>query len=310
MTATAQGVNTFRSPNFEIAEFDAVVDTEIGETEDAEIGTIGGNRNATTTTINLASAATVTVRIGDLLLLNSELMEVTAVTSQSSFTVTRGVEDTTASAHTAGDEVYLTLGPNGTTSTVSLASSASETVEVGDNLLIDDELMEVTTVTSQSRFTVTRGVEGTKVTRHTEDAEVYIRVTDVVGTYVDLSPWVRTVSWPVMNEGGDATGAGTTYQETVPGEKPKEGPMTVQFMKSFTAGKVDETLAPYARSGEEFMVKVRNDEDNVSATNPEWSGLCHSLTGYMPVTGDASRTDAATVDVTIEISSNMTKATS
>ena len=127
------------------------------------------------------------------------------------------------------------------------------------------------------------------------------------GTYVDLSAWVKTVSWPIMNEGGDATGAGTSYQESVPGEKPKEGPITVQFMKSFTAGKVDLTLEPYARNGSYFWVRVRNDIGTSNATNPQWTGQCHSLSGYMPVTGDVSRTDAATVDVTIEISSSMTR---
>ena len=127
------------------------------------------------------------------------------------------------------------------------------------------------------------------------------------GTYVDISAWVKTVSWPITNEGGDATGAGTDYQETVPGEKPKEGPITITLMKSFTAGKVDLTLEPLARSGGYFWLKVRNDQGTKGATNPEWTGQCHSLSGYMPVTGDVGRTDAATFDATCEVTSKMTR---
>ena len=138
--------------------------------------------------------------------------------------------------------------------------------------------------------------------------EVAPDVSGAAGTYVDISPWVKNVSWPISNEGGDATGAGTAYMETVPGEKPKEGPVTMEFMKSFTAGKVDLTLEPLARSGGYFWLKVRNDQAVGSATNPEWVGQVHSLDGYMPVTGDVARTDAATFPVTCQVTSKMTRA--
>ena len=127
------------------------------------------------------------------------------------------------------------------------------------------------------------------------------------GIYSDISAWVKNVSWPISNEGGDATGAGTDYMETVPGEKPKEGPVTMEFMKSFTAGKVDLVLEPLARSGSYFWLKVRNDQAAKGATNPEWTGQVHSLDGYMPVTGDVARTDAATFPVTCQVTSKMVR---
>ena len=230
MTATAAGVKTFRSPRIQIAANQPEVDTKMGD--------LNGNMSVGATTLVLASAASATVAVGDYLVIDTEVMEVTAAATQLSFTVVRGALSTTAATHTAAADV------------------------------------------NRRRF-------------------------DVPDVYVDLSPWTKNVSWPISNEGGDATGAGTEYMETVPGEKPKEGPLSWEFMKSFTAGKVDETMEPLARSGAEFWLKVRNDDEAASATNPEWTGQVHSLDGYMPVTGDVARTDAATVPVTAQITASM-----
>ena len=230
MTATAAGVQTLRSPKVRLAPNQPEVDTQMGD--------LNGNMSVGATTLILASAASATVAVGDYMVIDTEVMEVTAVATQLSFTVVRGALGTTAATHTAAADV------------------------------------------DRRRF-------------------------DVPGTYIDLSPWTKNVSWPISNEGGDATGAGTAYMETVPGEKPKEGPLSWEFMKSFTADTVDETLEPYSRSGGEFWFNARNDGDAVSATNPEWTGLCHSLDGYMPVTGDVARTDAATVTVTAQITASL-----
>ena len=313
MAATATGANTYRNPHIEAATLvgdlgvldtalPAAANTAIDTTSLGDIGTSLSNHG---TTVELDSAGA-TVAVGDFLLIDAEIMEVTAVTSQTEFTVDRAEKGTTAVAHS------IVLGGNNAHtptvylveefgSTVDLAANASETVAVDDLLLIGHEIMEVVTVTSQSEFDVRRGHDGTAIAAHAENAPVHGH-----DDWVDISPWVKTVSWPITNEGGDATGAGTDYQETVAGEKPKEGPITITFMKSFTAGKVDEIFEPLARSGGVFRLRFRNDRNAArSATNPEWTGALHSLSGYMPVTGDSGRTDAATVDATAEVTSHL-----
>lgn len=62
-----------------------------------------------------------------------------------------------------------------TTSTdVSLDSDATETIAVGDFLLIGDEQMKVTTVTAQDDFDVSRGAAGTTAATHTGGSDVFL----------------------------------------------------------------------------------------------------------------------------------------
>jgi len=130
------------------------------------------------------------------------------------------------------------------------------------------------------------------------------------GSWVDLTAWTKKLMWRITNQSGNATGSGADYQQTVPVGRPKEGPATLEIMKSFTAGKVDKTLAPFARSGGYFHVRCRNDDAAVSPQNPQYTGRCHSLSDYEPVQADTDSTEVAVLAMTFELEDHFVEATS
>ena len=94
---------------------------------DVAIGTLGANlgAGATATTLTLAAAASQLVRVDDYLVVGSERMLVTAVASQTSFTVDRAQEGTARRAHASGAAVTLaTKSP----STLTALASAQRTL--------------------------------------------------------------------------------------------------------------------------------------------------------------------------------------
>ena len=76
---------------------------------DQLVGALGADITDSEVDITLTAAATTTIEDGDVLLIETEQMKVTAVTSQTAFTVTRGVDGTAAAAHVATDDVSLYL---------------------------------------------------------------------------------------------------------------------------------------------------------------------------------------------------------
>lgn len=72
-----------------------------------EVGALNTAINDSATAIVLSAAATLMVRVGDALLIDDEVVIVTAVTSQTQFTVSRAGDGTTAAAHEANAAVSL-----------------------------------------------------------------------------------------------------------------------------------------------------------------------------------------------------------
>jgi len=305
--AVAAGTKILNDPHIEVAP----VETEIGilrldveaeaRTVDASqtIGNLSQQMGSGATTVRLSAAASTAVAVGDILRVGAvELVRVTAITSQSHFTVTRGVLGTSTRTHAANTAVKLvTLLISG----IELNANAAHTISANDVLTIGNEIMIVRHVVSQKSFSVSRGDHGTEATAHRLGA-----VVETVGAFVDLTAWTKKLMWRITNQSGNATGSGADYQQTVPVGRPKEGPATLEIMKSFTAGKVDKTLAPLARNGKYFFAKARNETDqNVSATNPHYAGRGHSLADYEPVTTDVDSTDVATLAITFEIADTL-----
>ena len=81
---------------------------------DEAIGTLGAAHTDAVTTMTLTAVATSTVAVDDYLKVNDEIVLVTAVASQSSFTIVRGQLGTVAAAHADADAVTLQAKSPGT----------------------------------------------------------------------------------------------------------------------------------------------------------------------------------------------------
>lgn len=114
-------------------------------------------------TITVASASgfptsgTFTIQV------DSEQMTVTAGQGTTTWTVTRGVNGTTAAAHSSGASVDPT--------SIKVASAASFPASGSFGIRVDNETMTVT-AQAGTTWTVTRGTNGTAVTSHTSGASV------------------------------------------------------------------------------------------------------------------------------------------
>ena len=92
------------------------------------------------------------------------------------------------------DPVTIGIIANGadmdaTTTEVELNSNASQTIEVGDYLTIGNEILEVTTVTDQALFTVTRGALGSIAAAHSQDDDVNLAPDEIVGREFRNRTW-------------------------------------------------------------------------------------------------------------------------
>jgi hypothetical protein len=124
--------------------------------------------SSTLITVNIAS----TVEVNSVLLIDSEVMVVTAV-SGTTLTVTRGAAGTTAATHLTGSLVRTNI----------VKVSSSTGIAAGSVILIDSELVTVTSTSGSGNLLVTRGTGGTTATNHLINATVSntIRVNSSTG---------------------------------------------------------------------------------------------------------------------------------
>ena len=138
--------------------------------------------SAVDTTLTVKSATDFTA--ADVLLIDAELLEVTAVSGED-VTVTRGQLSTSAASHAAGASITLieatasvtqvdqdgdvTLTAEGTTLTVLDVNALN--VSLNDYVRIDNEFLQVTAI-SGSDLTVARGALGSTAAAHVHDSDV------------------------------------------------------------------------------------------------------------------------------------------
>lgn len=115
------------------------------------------------------------------------------------------------------------------------------------------------------------------------------------GTYVDLSIFLASCTVTIEPNSGNSTSANSAITQSVDSGRPTIS-WEASLYKSKAAAGVDATLEPFAISGGVFHLRMR-EAGAASASNKSWLLTCHSLSGYTPVTVDANRTDAATVDI-------------
>ena len=141
--------------------------------------------SATDTTLTVKSATDFTA--ADVLLIDAELLEVTAV-SGLDVTVTRGQLSTSAASHAAGASITLieatasvtqvdmagdvTFTDNGTTLTVADVNALN--VSLNDYVRIDNEFLQVTAIAGND-LTVVRGALGSTAAAHVHDSDVTLQ---------------------------------------------------------------------------------------------------------------------------------------
>ncbi|MGW5578714.1 radical SAM protein [Micromonospora chokoriensis] len=129
--------------------------------------------------------------------------------------------------------------------------------------------------------------------------------TDAVVTVngVDLSDWVRQVSFSVSADELDDTAMGDSYRSRILGLK--DWSVTLEFNADFAAAAVDATLWPLF--GTNTTVTVKATSAATSATNPLFSGSV-AVSQYNPIGNSVG--DLATVSVTWNGAGALTRATS
>lgn len=145
------------------------------------------------TTLTVASATGLDV--GDLLLVDSEIMQITGI-SGLDIGVLRGQLNTAAVSHAAGSQITL-VEIAGTATTVNegstftsgdtlLTVTSAPTLGVTNNayIRIDDEILQVTGIAGND-LTVTRGQYGTSAVNHTDGATV-TQLTDAGDYYLNF----------------------------------------------------------------------------------------------------------------------------
>lgn len=136
----------------------------------APIGVLDGALTSSSTLVELDDTSPITVATNDRLKIGDECLHITQVVSQSTFNVTRGVQGTTATAHADGAEVKRLEVQRPLTSS--------------DFIKIDDEIMDISSVTNQYRPTVSRAAKSTTAAAHSDGArafeEVVVMITEVV----------------------------------------------------------------------------------------------------------------------------------
>ena len=136
----------------------------------------------TSTDTTLSVSAATDFDVNDVLLIDAELLLVTAVTGND-VTVTRAQLATSAASHAANSDITL-IEPGATSTTINegatftssdltLTVTSATTLGVGTNsyIRIDDEYLQVTAI-SGDNLTVTRGVLGTTAASHTDGSTV------------------------------------------------------------------------------------------------------------------------------------------
>ena len=145
------------------------------------------------TTLTVADSTSFDV--GDLLLIDAEIMVITSVSGKD-ITVTRGQYATSAASHAAGASITL-IEPAGTATTlnegatltagdttVTVTSVATLGATTNSYIEIDDEIMQVTAV-SGNDLTVSRAQLGTAAASHTDSVAVDLRTVTAAKTIID-----------------------------------------------------------------------------------------------------------------------------
>ncbi len=104
---------------------------------------------------------------------------------------------------------------------------------------------------------------------------------------VDLSPFVKSVSFELMADEVDTTTASATGSKSrLVGLK--DGKVSITFLQDYAASTVDPTLWGIWNAGNPVTVEVRADAAARSATNPAWSGS-FILPNYSPLGGSVGQ---------------------
>ena len=101
---------------------------------------------------------------------------------------------------------------------------------------------------------------------------------------VDLSAYIRSISFPLEQALVNATCMGDTYDEFLFGFK--SGTSTIRFMQDFTAAKVDATLWAIHDGGAKVAFVLKPNGSTTGVTNPKFTGYV-ILTSYQVVDGAA-----------------------
>ena len=126
----------------------------------------------------------------------------------------------------------------------------------------------------------------------------------VVINAVDLSDHVKSVTVDYSAASEDDTVMGDDTKSSIAGLK--EWSMSVEFAQDHAANNVDATLFPLIGAAA-FTVTVRPTSAAVSATNPNFTGLC-ILSSYPPMGGSVG--DFATTTAEFASAGTLSRATS
>jgi len=151
--------------------------------------------NFTAIDTTLTVADTTGFDVGDLLLIDAEILIITALSGKD-VSVTRGQYSTSAASHAAGANITLiepagsatTLNEGATLTasdtTVTVTSVATLGATTNSYIEIDDEIMQVTAV-SGNDLTVARAQLGTSAASHTDGVAVDLRTVTAAKTTID-----------------------------------------------------------------------------------------------------------------------------
>jgi hypothetical protein len=248
--------------------------------------------SSTSISVNIAS----TIEIGSVLLIDSEVMVVTAV-SGTTLTVTRGAAGTTAATHLTGALVRTNI----------VKVSSSTGIGAGSVLLIDSELVTVTSTSGGTNLLVTRGTGGTTATNHLINATV----SDTIGVnsstgitagsvllidserlaVVSVSGNYLVVTRGVSNTTSAPHSAGATVQGFTPNPYFEERVPRTNLMPTGTRVKVS-GQRPYEISGTNYYYlidstppqlasTVANAMANIPITYTSASNLNATITSYV-----------------------------
>ena len=122
---------------------------------------------------------------------------------------------------------------------------------------------------------------------------------------VDLSAYIRSITFPLEQALVNATCMGDTYDEFLFGFK--SGTFTIRFAQDFAAAKVDATLWAIHDGGAAVAYIFKPDGDTTAVTNPKFTGNV-ILVSYQVVDGAAGA--LAEITANFNTSGTVNRATS
>lgn len=122
---------------------------------------------------------------------------------------------------------------------------------------------------------------------------------------VDLSDHVEGLDFKQIVDQLEATAMGATTKITKPGLF--DGSLVVDLWQDFATGKVDQTVAPLL--GVTTSVEIRPVNTARALTNPAYT-FTGSISNYNPISGKVTDTTMQKCQLTIQLASAVTRATS